>query len=135
MLRLYLLIFILGILGSTVYGAYWYYTDTQNRMVVLRENNVKLEQAADTLQQTVDIMQIDAERNAQLNKELTASLQKAEQGLDGLRKRLSQIDLTQEALNDPGDLESRINRAVERLINDIKNDTSITSGDTVDVQP
>lgn len=135
MLRLYLLIFILGILGSTVYGAYWYYTDTQNRMVILRENNVKLEQAADTLQQTVDIMQIDAERNAQLNKELTASLQKAEQGLDGLRKRLSQIDLTQEALNDPGDLESRINRAVERLINDIKNDTSITSGDTVDVQP
>jgi predicted nucleic acid-binding protein len=135
MLRLYLLIFILGILGSTVYGAYWYYTDTQNRMVILRENNVKLEQAADTLQQTVDIMQIDAERNAQLNKELTTSLQKAEQGLDGLRKRLSQIDLTQEALNDPGDLESRINRAVERLINDIKNDTSITSGDTVDVQP
>lgn len=135
MLRLYLLIFILGFLGSSVYGAYWYYNDTQYRIAILRENNVKLEQAAATLQQTVDTMQADVERNAELNRELTAALQKAEQGLDGLRKRLSQIDLTQEALNDPADLEARINRAVERLINDIKNDTSIASSDTVDADP
>ena len=135
MLRLYLLIFVLGFLGSTVYGAYWYYTDTQNRIAVLRENNTKLEQAAATLQLTVDTMQADAERTAELNRELTAALQKAESGLDTLRKRLSQIDLTQEALNDPNDLEARIDRAVERLINDIKNDTSITPSDTSDVQP
>lgn len=126
MLRLYLLIFVLGFLGSTVYGAYWYYTDTQNRIAQLRENNTKLEQAAATLQQTVDTMSADAERNAELNRELTAALQKAEQGLDGLRKRLSQIDLTQEALNDPADLEARIDRGVERLINDFKNDTTPT---------
>lgn len=135
MLRLYLLIFILGFLGSAVYGAYWYYTDTQNRIAILRENNVKLEQAAATLQETVNTIQADAERNAELNRELTAALQKAEQGLDGLRKRLSQIDLTQEALTDPSNLESRINRAVQRLINDIKNDTSIASSDTLDSQP
>lgn len=135
MLRLYLLIFILGFLGSTVYGAYWYYTDTQNRIAVLRENNTKLEQAAATLQQTVDTMQANAERTAELNKELSAALQKAEAGLDGLRKRLSQIDLTQEALNDPADLEARIDRAVERLINDIKNDTSIASDDSSSIQP
>ena len=129
MLRLYLLIFILGFLGSTVYGAYWYYTDTQNRIAILRENNVKLEQAAATLQLTVDTMQADVERNAELNRQLTEALQKAESGLDNLRRRLSQIDLTQEALNDPADLEARIDRAVERLINDIKNDTAIPGSD------
>ena len=74
-------------------------------------------------------MSADAERNAALNRELTAALQKAEQGLDGLRRRLSQIDLTQEALNDPADLERRIDRGVERLINDFKNDTTPVSSD------
>ena len=42
MLKLYAMLFIIGILGSTVYGAYWYYTDTQNRMATLRESNAKL---------------------------------------------------------------------------------------------
>ena len=75
-------------------------------------------------------MTADAEKNAELNRTLTEQLQKAEKGLDGLRRRLSQIDLTQEALNDPADLERRIDRGVERLINDFKNDTSIEPSTT-----
>ena len=124
MLRLYLLVFILGFVGSAAYGAYWYYTDTQNRIAQLRENNAKLESATKVLEETVSTMTADAEKNAELNRTLTEQLQKAEQGLDGLRRRLSQIDLTQEALNDPADLERRIDRGVERLINDFKTDTS-----------
>jgi len=124
MLRLYLLVFILGFVGSAAYGAYWYYTDTQNRIAQLRENNAKLESATRVLEETVSTMTADAEKNAELNRTLTEQLQKAEQGLDGLRRRLSQIDLTQEALNDPADLERRIDRGVERLINDFKTDTS-----------
>ena len=49
MLRLYLLVFILGFVGSAAYGAYWYYTDTQNRIAQLRENNAKLESATKVL--------------------------------------------------------------------------------------
>ena len=124
MLRLYLLVFILGFVGSAAYGAYWYYTDTQNRIAQLRENNAKLESATKVLEETVSTMTADAERTAELNRTLTEQLQKAEQGLDGLRRRLSQIDLTQEALNDPAGLERRIDRGVERLINDFKTDTS-----------
>lgn len=124
MLRLYLLVFILGFVGSAAYGAYWYYTDTQNRIAQLRENNAKLESATRVLEETVSTMTADAEKNAELNRTLTEQLQKAEKGLDGLRRRLSQIDLTQEALNDPADLERRIDRGVERLINDFKTDTS-----------
>lgn len=128
MLRLYAFVTVIGFLGAIGYGAYWYYVDTQNRIAVLRENNVKLESAAKTLEETIETISADAERNAQLNKQLTTQLQVAEKGLDGLRRRLSQIDLTQEALNDPADLEQRINNAVERLINDFKNDTSAGSG-------
>ena len=124
MLRLYLLVFILGFVGSAAYGAYWYYTDTQNRIAQLRENNAKLESATRVLEETVSTMTADAEKSAELNRTLTEQLQKAEKGLDGLRRRLSQIDLTQEALNDPADLERRIDRGVERLINDFKTDTS-----------
>ena len=128
MLRLYAFVTVIGFLGATGYGAYWYYVDTQNRIAVLRENNVKLESAAKTLEATIETISADAERNAELNKQLTTKLQAAESGLDGLRRRLSEIDLTQEALNDPADLEQRINNAVEKLINDFKNDTSVGSG-------
>ena len=125
MLRVYLLIFILGFVGSAAYGAYWYYTDTQNRIAVLRENNAKLETVTKSLEETVNVITADARKNAMLNQQLTQQLQAAEVGLDSLRRRLSEIDLTQEALNDAMDLERRINRGVERLINDFKNDTAI----------
>ena len=125
MLRIYLLIFILGFVGSAAYGAYWYYTDTQNRIAVLRENNAKLETVTKSLEETVNVITADARKNAMLNQQLTQQLQAAEVGLDSLRRRLSEIDLTQEALNDAMDLERRINRGVERLINDFKNDTAI----------
>lgn len=114
----------MGFIGSAAYGAYWYYNDTQQRIATLRENNAKLQSAAETLQATVDTISADNERNTALNQELTKQLQAAEGGLDRLRRRLSQIDLTQEALTDPADLERRIDRGVERLINDFKNDTS-----------
>ena len=57
-------------------------------------------------------------------KDLQESLQKSEAGLDRLRKRFSQIDITREALEDPADLERRINRGVDRLIQNILSDTS-----------
>ena len=57
-------------------------------------------------------------------KDLQESLQKSEAGLDRLRKRFSQIDITRQALEDPADLERRINRGVDRLIQNILSDTS-----------
>lgn len=132
MIRVYLLLFILGTLGGIGYTAYSYYVNTQATIAQLRENNTKLEMAAETLQNTVDTMKQDAERTAALTQELTKKLQQAESGLDRLRNRLSEINLTQEALTDPANLEQRINSAVERLINDIEKDT--TFGDDSDTE-
>ena len=66
--------------------------------------------------------------------DLPEALQKPEAGLDRLRKRFSQIDITREALEDPADLERRINRGVDRLIKNILSDTtSDRSDDNTDI--
>jgi predicted nuclease with TOPRIM domain len=130
MVRIYVFIFIVGTLGSVAWGAKWYYEDTQARLTQLRENNVKLVDAAETLQTTVDQLEYDAEQS-QLNvAELQKKLKKSEAGLDRLRKRFSEIDITRDALADPADLERRINRGADRLIQDIFKDTGGITADT-----
>lgn len=123
MLRLYIFLFFISTIGGVGYSAYWYYNDTQARLVQLRENNLKLQQAAEMMQNTINNMEADAARNEQLNKELTSKLQKAEQGLNNLRNRFSEIDIQRLARDDPNGLEERINRAVKRLTEKIAEET------------
>lgn len=123
-LKLYLVLFLVGILSAAGYGAKSYYVSTQATIATLRENNTKLELAAQTLQNTIVTMREDAERNAELNRNLTARLRESQVHLDALRTRFAQIDLTMEALTDAQNLEDRVNRAVGRLINDIAKETN-----------
>ena len=46
MIKIYMLLLVLGLIGGVGYGAYYYYTDTQARIAILTENSAKLEQAA-----------------------------------------------------------------------------------------
>ena len=131
MARLYLIIIILGILGGGSYAAKSYYDWSQETIATLRENNVKLQSAAETLQNTVNQMAADAERNEALNKQLTSELQASREYLNTLRAKFARIDLTMEALQDPANLEERVDRAVDRLIKDIADETTPPS-DTVD---
>ena len=48
MLRVYMLIIVVGLIGGVVYGAYAYYNDTQQRIKTLQENNAKLKTVAKT---------------------------------------------------------------------------------------
>lgn len=129
MLRLYLLLFIMGTLSAVAYGAYSYYINTQETIAVLRENNVRLEQANITNQATINRLQEEMIANARRQAELTTRLQEANQVVNGLRGRLAEIDITREALANPSDMEQRINRAVERLILNILEETG---GEVVD---
>lgn len=124
MLKLYLLIAMITILGSAGYGGFVYVTDLQERVATLRSNNEKLEGALATQKETMDRIVANAQRQADLNRELGQKLQQAEAGLDRLRTRFTQIDITKEALEDPAGLETRINNAVNRLITDIEKQTS-----------
>lgn len=124
MLRVYLFFFLMATFGGIGYTAYWYYQNTQAELEQLKANNILLESATETLENTVQTLQDEADANALQIIELQEALQKSEAGLDRLRKRFSEIDITREALEDPADLERRINRGVERLIENILSDTT-----------
>lgn len=131
MAKLYLLIIMIGIIGGVGYTAKSYYEWSEETIGALRENNVKLVSATETLQNTVDTMVADAERNEELNQNLTIQLAESREYLNTLRNKFARIDLTMEALQDPVNLEERVQRAVDRLINDIAEDTA-RPGDTDD---
>ena len=42
MLKVYMLIVVFGLVGGAVYGGYYYYKDTQERIQALAANNAKL---------------------------------------------------------------------------------------------
>ena len=124
MLRIYLFLFLVATFSGIGYTAYWYYETSEAEKAKLRQDNTLLKTATLTLETTVDELRAEASTNALMIMDLQEALQKSEAGLDRLRKRFSQIDITREALEDPADLERRINRGVDRLIQNILSDTS-----------
>lgn len=127
MLRLYAMLFIIGILGSTIYGAYWYYTDTQNRLATLRESNAKLLVTNEINEKTIEQQKIQAEQNQKRLGELQASLQEAERYGDELRSTLNKHNLTALAIRKPGLIQNRINNASDKLLEDIVGETTPSS--------
>jgi uncharacterized protein HemX len=107
MIKLYLMLIVLAILGSVGYGAVWYYNDTQQRIATLRENNAKLEVAVETAEQSMNTMKDEMARNQELMNQLSAKLQKAEAYGDDLRNKLRQLDLVQDAIKDAVKLEGK----------------------------
>ena len=123
MLRLYVFLFIVAILSGVGYGAYYYYNDTQKRIATLRENNAKLEVAVDTAQESIETLQGNVTKLANLNKGLQESLQKAEAYGDELRAKLSNLDLVVEAFKNSKVLEGKMNGATANLWRDFMGDT------------
>ena len=62
MIKIYLTLIIIGLLGSFGFGAYWYYNDTQQRIATLRENNAQLEVAVQTASASVDALKADLQK-------------------------------------------------------------------------
>tara|TARA_E500000318_G_scaffold41612_2_gene39815 strand:+ start:245 stop:748 length:504 start_codon:yes stop_codon:yes gene_type:complete len=127
MIKLYGIIFIVTILGGLGYGAKYYYDTTQNTIKQLRENNAQLEFAVDTAQQSVETLQSDIIKMAELNSSLQEDLQKAERYGDVLRNKLSKMNLVTDALKDPKKLEGKMNGATANLWRDFMEDTGNTN--------
>ena len=115
MLKIYILILVLGILGGVGYGAYFYYTDTQARIAILTENSAKLEQAASTQKQTIDVLIADAAKYGELNRELNTKLEAANDYKNTLIDKLRKHDLAKLSLKKPGLVEKTINRGTKKL--------------------
>lgn len=131
MTKIYLFLLVMGLFSATGYAGYSYYLWSQETIGTLRENNVKLKSAAETLQETVEKMAADAQKNEELNKNLTKRLQQSQEHLDKLRGVFAKIDLTMEALTNAQGLEDRVNAAVNKLISRIENETTPPSDDSV----
>ena len=115
MLRVYILIIVLGLVGGVVYGGYYYYKDTQARIATLTENSVKLEQATKTQKQTIETLVSDAKKFEELNRELNIKLDKANDYKNNLIDKLRKHNLAKLSLKKPGLVEKKINRGTKKL--------------------
>ena len=133
MARLYLVLLLLGVLGGVGYGAYGYYTSTQQRIQTLSENNAKLEVAIEQSEKSVNLLKSEAAKNAELNKNLQVQLQKAEAYGDDLRNRLRKLDLLADAISNAKNLEGRMNGASAKLWREIMGETGNNTGSSSDL--
>jgi FtsZ-binding cell division protein ZapB len=90
---------------------YWYYTDTQERMAVLQQNNAKLEGAVQLNEATITAMQMDYDRLAATNEELNAEFNAIRRQNAVLADKLSKHDLGVLGASKPGLVERVIDNA------------------------
>jgi FtsZ-binding cell division protein ZapB len=128
MIKVYLFLIIMGVLGAVGYGGYMYYKDTQQRIDILTENNAKLEIAIQISEDSITLLQNDIVKNAELNRELQKELQIAEGYGDELRATLQKHNLTHLANKKPGLIERKMQNATNRLWDDLADITDPTGG-------
>ena len=93
MARLYILLFVLVILGGIGYGAYFIYNDTMQRMATLRDNNAKLEVAVKAKDSTIKSLKENMEKQIKLTKDLNNKLSIAEENNKKISKILAETDI------------------------------------------
>ena len=120
MLKIYLLVIVLGMVGGSVYGAYYYYKDSQERIRILTENTAKLETAKQLQDDTINAMIEDREKFDELNKELQTSLDKANVYKDVLIGKLRKHDLAKLSMKKPGLVEKKINNGTKKLFRSLE---------------
>jgi hypothetical protein len=115
MIKIYLFLIIMGVIGAAGYGGYLYYKDTQQRIATLTANNAKLEIAVQISEESVATLQKDIVKNAELNNKLQKGLQTSEKYGDELRATLQKHNLTHLANKKPGLIEKKMQNATNRL--------------------
>ena len=125
MIKVYMLILVLGLIGGVGYGAFYYYKDTQTRIATLTENSAKLEMAAKTQKNTIDTLVADAKKFQKLNSELSVKLTNANKYKNSLLAKLRKINLKKLSAEEPAIWEKKINNASKRLLESFESTTSI----------
>ena len=123
MARIYILIFILAILGGVGYGAYYVYNDTMQRMAVLRDNNAKLEVAVKSKDNVIQELQNNMQKQIELSNELNAKLTQAEKENTAIRDKLAEGNLITDSLADPKAVEQKINEKVDFIFGALSDST------------
>ena len=114
-------------------GAFLYVKNLQKNLEIAQANVAKMEVALETSEASNKLLQDEAIKNAELNKQLTEDLQKAEKYGDELRATLQKHNLTHLARKKPGLIEKRMQDATNALWDDLESITAPTTG-VLDVQ-
>lgn len=125
MIKVYFFIFVISLIGGVGYGGYYYYNDTQNKIKILTENTVKLEQAKQVQDKTIKTLVRDAKKFRKLNKDLGVKLQKAEGYKNKLIGKLRKHNLTRLSQQKPKLVEQKINRGTKKLLDSFKRITTV----------
>ena len=125
MIKVYMLVIVLGLVGGVVYGGYYYYKDTQSRIQTLTENSAKLETAKKVQDQTIATLVADAKKYEVLNKDLNTRLNAANKYKNKLLGKLRKINLKKLSAEEPAVWEEKINNASKRLLESFESTTSI----------
>jgi|TARA_R100000365_G_C2686008_1_gene29639 nucleosome binding factor SPN SPT16 subunit len=125
MIKLYLAIIVIGLVGGVVYGGYYYYKDTQARIQILTENSAKLEAAKMAQDNTIKTLKEDAGKYRKLNKDLSLQLQKAHDYKNKLIGKLRKHNLTRLSQQKPNLVEKKINRGTKRLFESFESDSAL----------
>ena len=120
MIRLYVLIVVVGLVGGAVAGAYYYYTDSQARIQALIENTAKLEIAKQIQDDTISTLVEDQKKFAKLNADLRANLDKANEYKDVLISKLRKHNLSKLSLKKPLLVEKKINAGTAKLFRSLE---------------
>ena len=132
MIKIYLFLIIMGVIGAVGFGGDIYYKDTQARIAILTENSAKLEQAANTQKQTIDTLVEDAAKYRELNKELNTKLEAANEYKNTLIDKLRKHDLAKLSLQKPGLVEKKINNGTKKLFKSLEELTgAVSDSDTI----
>ena len=125
MIKIYIIIFVVGFVGSVAYGGYYYYKDTQNRIKILTENSAKLEAAKQAQDNTIKALVEDADKYRKLNKDLSVKLQKSESYRNKLIGKLRKHNLTRLSQQKPKLVEEKINRGTKKLFESLRRITAV----------
>ena len=125
MIKIYILVVVLGLVGGVVYGGWYYYKDTQARIQILTENSAKLEIATQQQEMTINTLVDDAEKYRELNKELNTKLEAANDYKNDLISKLRKHDLSRLSQQKPGLVEKKINNGTKKLFESFESITAL----------
>ena len=123
MIRVYIMIIVVGLVGGVVYGGYAYYQDTQQRLKTLQQNNAKLEVAVQSKDEALNFMTSNFEKQSELNKELSGKLADAEKENTVIRDKLAKSNLIADSIANPKVMEQKINEQVSTIFGALSNST------------
>ena len=123
MIRVYIMIIVVGLVGGVVYGGYAYYQDTQQRLKTLQQNNAKLEVAVKSKDEALNFMTSNFEKQSKLNKELSGKLADAEKENTVIRDKLAKSNLIEDSIANPKVMEQKINEQVSTIFGALSDST------------